>query len=108
MDCICSNNVAVDCDIKISKPWLLSCRNNEVAIGRFGRSFHVLVQLGMLDGKTCAVHWNHVEGFVQQFINVAVDPGIYRANENIWTCAGGSATIGMMLHRVNQDFGGGR
>ncbi|WP_435655489.1 hypothetical protein [Brucella pituitosa] len=64
------------------------------------------MQLDMLDGKTCAVHWNHVEGFVQQFINVAVDPGIYRANENIWTCAGGSATIGMMLHRVNQYFGG--
>jgi transcriptional regulator GlxA family with amidase domain len=34
-----------------------------------------------------------------------VDPGIYQADEGIWTCAGGSATIDMMLHLVKQDFG---
>lgn len=43
MVCICSNNVAVGCDIKLSKPWLLSCSNKEVAIGGFGCSWICLM-----------------------------------------------------------------
>ncbi|MEL4375915.1 AraC family transcriptional regulator [Brucella cytisi] len=105
MVCICSDDVTVGFAGKTFKSWLLECNIMDVAIGGIGSGSHILAELGILDGKTCSIHWKNVEGFARSFETTSVDPGIYQADEGIWTCAGGSATIDMMLYLVKQDFG---
>lgn len=105
MICICSDDVAIGVASSALKSWLFECRNRDIKLGAVGSGSHLLAQSGILDGKKCAVHWRNVENFVQQFITTVVDPGIFRNDDTIWTCAGGTATIDMMLHLVEQDFG---
>ncbi len=105
MAIICSG---IDVDQHINKSvnaWLREAYNRGIAIGSLCTAAHILAQAGLLNGKRCAIHWENLPGFSEAFPQVEVYADLFEVDSNIYTCAGGTASLDMMLSLIGQDFG---
>lgn len=84
--------------------WLREEYNRGVAIGGLCTGAHVLAQAGLLSGKRCAIHWENLPGFSETFPKVNVYADLFEVDGNIYTCAGGTAALDMMLKLIGDDF----
>ena len=60
---------------------------------------------GLLDGKAATTHWSYVSGFEEQFDEVTAREQLFTIDGRIMTCAGGTATIDLMLHLIGERHG---
>jgi transcriptional regulator GlxA family with amidase domain len=84
--------------------WLREEYNRGVAIGGLCTGAHVLAAAGLLSGKRCAIHWENLPGFAETFPKVHVFADLFEVDQNIYTCAGGTAALDMMLKLIGDDF----
>jgi transcriptional regulator GlxA family with amidase domain len=85
--------------------WLRETYNRGIAVGSLCTGAHVLAQAGLLNGKRCAIHWENLPGFAEAFPQAEVYADLYEVDGNLYTCAGGTASLDMMLNLIGQDFG---
>lgn len=85
--------------------WLREEYNRGVALGGLCTGAHVLAAAGLLSNKRCAIHWENLPGFAEAFPRVNVFADLYEVDRNIYTCAGGTAALDMMLKLIGDDFG---
>jgi transcriptional regulator GlxA family with amidase domain len=85
--------------------YLRECRNAGTTVGGLCTAAHLLAAAGLLNGKRCAIHWENLPGFSERFPNAEVFADLYEMDGNIWTCAGGTAALDMMLSLVGKDHG---
>lgn len=74
------------------------------AIGGLCSGAYVLATAGLLSGKRCAIHWEDLPGFQEKFPKADVHADLFEIDGNIYTCAGGTASLDMMLSLVAKDF----
>lgn len=74
------------------------------AIGGLCTGAYVLASAGLLSGKRCAIHWENLPGFQEKFPNIQIFADLFEIDGNIYTCAGGTAALDMMLSLIAQDF----
>ena len=60
---------------------------------------------GLLDGKSATTHWSYLSGFEEQFDAVTAREHLFTLDGRIMTCAGGTATIDLMLHLIAERHG---
>lgn len=84
--------------------WLREEYNRGVAIGGLCTGAHILAQAGLLSGKRCAIHWENLPGFAEAFPKANVYADLFEVDGNIYTCAGGTAALDMMLKLIGDDF----
>ncbi len=78
-----------------------SSRIASVCTGAF-----VLADAGLLDGKSCTTHWRACENLQKLHPRVSVkEDSIFVEDKNIFTSAGSSAGIDLLLHLVEKDHG---
>ncbi|MBZ9761794.1 GlxA family transcriptional regulator [Mesorhizobium sp. CA8] len=87
--------------------WVRECRHHRVILAGLGTGTQILASSGVLDNRSCAVHWQFRPSFSERFMDVDVRTSIYTIDDGIWTCSGSSASLDMMLHLVGQKFGPG-
>lgn len=80
-------------------------KNSGVTIGGLCTAAFLLAAAGLLKGKRCAIHWENLPGFAENFPDVDVYADLYEMDGNIWTCAGGTAALDMMLSMIERDLG---
>jgi transcriptional regulator GlxA family with amidase domain len=85
--------------------WLRSCRLRGIELGAVCTGAYLLGQAGVLRDKRCTIHWENFPAFSEQFPDALPSSQIYEVDNGIYTCAGGTASLEMMLHIVGQDFG---
>jgi transcriptional regulator GlxA family with amidase domain len=102
---VCSGVFVEDFQNKSVNAWLREVYNRGVAVGSLCTGAHVLASAGLLTGKRCAIHWENLPGFAEAFPQVDVFADLYEIDSNIYTCAGGTASLDMMLNLIDQDFG---
>jgi transcriptional regulator GlxA family with amidase domain len=85
--------------------WLRETHNRGTAVGSLCTGAHILAQSGLLNGRRCAIHWENLPGFSENFPQVEVFADLFEVDNNIYTCAGGTASLDMMLSIVSQDYG---
>lgn len=102
---ICSGIDIEQYSNKSVNAWLREANNRGIAVGSLCTGAHVLAQAGLLNGKRCAIHWENLPGFSEAFPQVEVYADLYEVDGNIYTCAGGTASLDMMLNLIGQDFG---
>ena len=83
--------------------YLRETRNAGVIVGGLCTAAHLLAAAGLLNGKRCAIHWENLPGFSEKFPTADVYADLYEKDGNIWTCAGGTAALDMMLSLVGED-----
>jgi len=84
--------------------WLREEYNRGVAIGGLCTGAHVLAAAGLLSGRRCAIHWENLPGFAEAFPKANVFADLFEVDQNIYTCAGGTAALDMMLKLIGDDF----
>lgn len=66
----------------------------------------VLAEAGILDGRRATTHWRELNALRERFPKVhVVDEGIYVADGSVWTSAGLTAGVDLMLALVEEDHG---
>ncbi|MCO5146112.1 MAG: GlxA family transcriptional regulator [Aquamicrobium sp.] len=85
--------------------FLREAHNRGIAIGGLCTGAHVLAQAGLLSGRRCAIHWENLPGFAEAFPKANVYADLFEVDGNIYTCAGGTAALDMMLKLIGDDFG---
>jgi transcriptional regulator GlxA family with amidase domain len=85
--------------------WLRECYNHGISIGGLCTATYILASAGLLAGKRCAIHWENIAGFSETFPRAEVYADLFEYDSNIYTCAGGTASLDMMLALINDDFG---
>jgi transcriptional regulator GlxA family with amidase domain len=64
----------------------------------------LLASAGLLDGRTAVTHWRSCDQLAREFPSIHVDPSpIFLNDGTIWTTAGVTAGIDLMLSLVQQD-----
>jgi len=84
--------------------WLREEYNRGVAVGGLCTGAHVLAAAGLLANKRCAIHWDNLPGFAEAFPKANVFADLFEVDSNIYTCAGGTAAMDMMLRLIGEDF----
>lgn len=84
--------------------WLREEYNRGVAIGGLCTGAHILASAGLLANKRCAIHWENLPGFAEAHPRVQVFADLFEVDQNIYTCAGGTAALDMMLKLIGEDF----
>ena len=105
MAIVCSGIYVEEFNNKSVNAWLREAYNRNVAVGSLCTGAHVLAQAGLLNGKRCAIHWENLPGFSETFPQAEVYADLYEVDGNLYTCAGGTASLDMMLNLIGQDFG---
>ncbi|MEL7430225.1 MAG: GlxA family transcriptional regulator [Pseudomonadota bacterium] len=80
-------------------------KNSGVTLGGFCTGAFLFAAAGLLKGKRCAIHWENLPGFAEHFPDLEVYADLYEMDGNIWTCAGGTAALDMMLCMIEKDLG---
>jgi len=65
----------------------------------------LLARAGLLGERRCTLHWEHIPGFVEEFPDIEVTGDLFEIDGPIFTCAGGSASMDMMLHLIGLQHG---
>ncbi len=84
--------------------WLREEYNRGVAVGGLCTGAHVLASAGLLSNKRCAIHWENLPGFAEAFPKANVFADLFEVDQNIYTCAGGTAALDMMLKLIGEDY----
>lgn len=84
--------------------WLREEYNRGVAVGGLCTGAYVLAAAGLLSNKRCAIHWENLPGFQEAFPKANVFADLFEVDQNIYTCAGGTAALDMMLKLIGDDF----
>ncbi|MEM8750703.1 MAG: GlxA family transcriptional regulator [Pseudomonadota bacterium] len=75
------------------------------ALGALSIGSHILGQAGLLDGYECTIHWENRASFQDAFPNAICTGNVFQVDRNRYTAAGGTTSIDLMLHIINEDFG---
>ena len=84
--------------------WLREEYNRGVAVGGLCTGAYLLASAGLLSNKRCAIHWENLPGFQEAFPKANVFADLFEVDQNIYTCAGGTAALDMMLKLIGDDF----
>lgn len=83
--------------------WVREEHNRGVAVGGLCTGAHILASAGLLSGRRCAIHWENLPGFSEAFPKVDVYADLFESDGNVYTCAGGTAALDMMLSLIGED-----
>ena len=83
--------------------WVREEHQRGVAVGGLCTGAHILAKAGLLSGRRCAIHWENLPGFQEAFPKADVYADLFEADGNVYTCAGGTAALDMMLSLVAED-----
>ncbi|WP_062562822.1 GlxA family transcriptional regulator [Paracoccus aminovorans] len=83
---------------------LREVNSRKIAIGGLCTGAYVLARAGLLAGRRCALHWENLAGFSETFPSADAYADLFEVDGTIYTCAGGTAALDMMLHLIGEDF----
>lgn len=85
--------------------WLRKLASRGVAIGGISGGPFILAKAGLLSGKRCTVHWEHVPAMQEAFPDIALARSLFVIDGDRITCSGGVAGLDMMVALITRDHG---
>ena len=69
-------------------------------LGAIDTGVYLLAQAGLVGDQPVTLHWEAVPAFREVWPTVRVTEDLYVLGDRLFTCAGGTAAIDMMLERI--------
>ena len=85
--------------------WLRTHARRGAAIGGISLGAYALARAGLLDGRRCALHWESLAAFSEQFPRIRTTSDLFVVDGHRRTCSGGTAALDMMLHLIAEREG---
>lgn len=87
--------------------WLRHLAARDVTLGSLCTGTRTLLQAGLLDGYTCATHWEDLVKLQREFPKSRLSQDLFVIDRDRITCTGGTAPLDMMLNLVGEAVGTG-
>ena len=91
-------------DVALAK-WLRGLARSGTSIGSISLGAYALARAGLLDGRRCALHWESLAAFAEQFPRIRTTTDIFVVDGDRRTCSGGTAALDMMLQLITERDG---
>jgi transcriptional regulator GlxA family with amidase domain len=85
---------------------LVKLAMKKVKLGSLCTGTYLLARSGLLDGYKCTIHWEHIVGIREEFPRLRVSDELFEIDRDRFTCAGGQASLDMMLNMISESYGG--
>ena len=85
--------------------WLRKLARNRSVLGGVGTGAYALARAGLLDGYRCTIHWEEFENFSREFPHLRLTADLFEIDRDRMTCPGGTASLDMVFHLVEQQHG---
>jgi transcriptional regulator GlxA family with amidase domain len=85
--------------------WLRREARRGITIGGMCTGSYALARAGLLDGKKATIHWENMDGFVEEFEQVKLTKSVFVMDGNRLSTAGGTASIDLVLKIIAADHG---
>lgn len=97
----------VPAELRVSLNSLVrACSRYKIPLAAIGAATWALADSGVLDGKSCVVHWSSDLAFAERNIAIEVKPKLYRSEGRFATCAGETATLDFVISLLGESLGG--
>ena len=83
--------------------WLTRQHQKGVTIGGLCTGAWLLAKAGLLEDRRCAIHWESLPAFSEKFPDADVHADLFEIDDNIYTCAGGTAALDMILQIIGDQ-----
>ncbi len=85
--------------------WLRNQDRKGATLGAMDIGAYLLARAGLLAGRQATIHWSFIAAFAEQFPEVSVREQLYTVDKKRMTCAGGTASLDLMLHEIARRHG---
>ena len=85
--------------------WLRRLARRGVAIGGVSGGPSIMARAGLLQGRRATVHWEHTRGLMETYPDIRLTQTLFEIEDDRLTCAGGVATLDMMVKMIARDHG---
>ena len=85
--------------------WLRREARKGMNVGGICTGTYSLAMAGLLDNKTCTIHWENRDSFAEEFPDIELSHSIFLIDNNRFTAAGGTAPTDMMLKMISDAHG---
>lgn len=73
-------------------------------VGAVCTGSYVLAKAGLLDNYRSTIHWENLPSMIADFPDLMVSEELFEVDRNRFTCAGGTASIDMLLSIISRDY----
>ncbi|MGI9305553.1 MAG: GlxA family transcriptional regulator [Gammaproteobacteria bacterium] len=95
-------NIGDSCSKSIVS-WLQKLARQKVGLGALCTGTYVLARSDLLNGTRCTVHWENLAAMREEFPQLNLSHELFEICDNRYTCAGGTASLDMMLNLIGQQ-----
>lgn len=74
-------------------------------LGSLDTGTYLLAQADLIKQRRCTIHWENLPGFREAFPDLRVSSELFEIDNDLCTCAGGTASMDMMLALIRADHG---
>jgi transcriptional regulator GlxA family with amidase domain len=85
--------------------WLRKLARQGVVIGGVSGGPFIVARAGLLAGRRCTVHWDHMPAFQEAFPTAKLTRSLFELDGDRITCSGGVAGLDMMTALITRDHG---
>lgn len=85
--------------------WLKQQAEQGALVGGIETGCHILAKAGLLTGHACTTHWENMQEFKQDYPQLSATSDVYEIEGKRISCAGGCASMDMMLYLIEQRHG---
>ncbi|MBD1554919.1 GlxA family transcriptional regulator [Pseudomonas typographi] len=85
--------------------WLRRLAREGAVLGGIDTGAFALARAGVLEGYRATLHWEAVEAFRESFPTIATTQELFEIDRSRITCAGGTASIDLMLDLIARAHG---
>lgn len=85
--------------------WLKKLAARGVTLGGISGGPFILAKAGLLSGRRCTVHWEHLPALQEAFPDVQLTRALFEFDGDRVTCSGGVAGLDMMVALITRDHG---
>ena len=73
-------------------------------VGAVCTGSYILAKAGLLDNYRSTIHWENLPSMIADFPDLEVSEELFEIDRNRFTCAGGTASIDMVLSIIASDY----
>lgn len=85
--------------------WLRRLAQRGTIVGGISGGPYLLARAGLLGGRRCTLHWEHIPAFREMYPEIEVVRSLFEISGARVTCSGGIAAFDLMLDLIARDHG---
>lgn len=102
---VCAGGNPATLNDKPTFAWLRKLARRGVVIGGISGGPFILANAGLLAGRRCTVHWEHMPALQEAFPDIQLTRSLFEFDGDRITCSGGVAGLDMMISLISRDHG---